>query len=96
MQPLHVIRIPVPNRDHSPLSVTKIPQMFSLIKSVPFIKRWGEKNAYSFYECGMKGCRGAGLESFTNGCLEVPQYILDAMHLHVALCEGLVRSSVPQ
>lgn len=96
MQPLHVIRVPVPNRDHSPLSVTQVPQVVSRMKSVPFIRKWGEKNAYSFYECGVGGCRGAGLESFTNACAEVPEYIIDAMKRHVEMCEGLVRSSVPQ
>lgn len=47
------------------------------------------------YECTQSGCRGCGCPAFAETPV-LPVAIWDHLKMHVELCEGLVRSKVPQ
>jgi hypothetical protein len=73
-----------------------VPGFGSLIRTVTFEKKHVPEIHHFFYECTVPGCHGAGLESLPEGTQDVPDFILEAMKLHVELCEGLVRAKVSQ
>lgn len=61
-----------------------------LIAYCYFHLRPGFDSNEHIYECGMPGCRGAGIDCFVvqeNG--EVPQEIMEQLRDHANLCEGI-------
>lgn len=95
-QPLKVIRIP--RRYHRPPSAKDVSPLLVEHPIMEFERRdfVCAGKALSIYECLTPGCRGCGCPTFPTDAAWVPWYIGNRLAGHAVMCEGLVRSKVPQ